>query len=236
MYEERKYRELMKSSSLNEVIIVEGETDLFIQSTNKFKKHDEIIEIRKVISDYILLRPEFKISLNPIDLDETAPKLINHMIKASAMAGVGPMATVAGAVSHYLGSSMDDSDIMIENGGDIYLKSSTDKVISVYAGKSEFSNKIGVKIKSVATPLGICTSAGTIGHSLSYGSADAVVVISKDTLLADACATSIGNKVNKAEDIESAIEFGNNIKGILGIVIIIDGTLGAWGDVELVKI
>lgn len=226
----------MKSDTLCETKVIVDETDLFIQSTKEFNKLDYVKDIRNMISGYISLRPEFKTSLSPISLDDTAPEIINHMINASALAEVGPMATVAGAVSHYLGIAMDDADIMIENGGDIYLKATVDKVISIYAGKSKFSNKLGIKIEACKTPIGICTSAGKIGHSLSFGRTDAVVVISKDTLLADATATSIGNKVKSIEDIETAIDFGKKIPGILGIVIIIDDELGAWGNIELVSV
>ena len=44
-------------------------------------------------------------------------------------------------------------------------------------------------------PMGICTSSGTVGHSLSFGKADAVCVKAKSVSLADAAATAIGNMV-----------------------------------------
>jgi ApbE superfamily uncharacterized protein (UPF0280 family) len=77
---------------------------------------------------------------------------------------------------------------------------------------------------------------GTLGHSLSLGRADAAVVISDSTALADAAATAIGNKVSGKDDIEPAIAFGEKIKGVMGIVVIVDSRIGLWGDVELTQI
>jgi ApbE superfamily uncharacterized protein (UPF0280 family) len=98
------------------------------------------------------------------------------------------------------------------------------------------SNKIGLEISADQSPLGICTSAGKVGHSLSFGSADAVVVISKNTALADAAATSIGNKVRKVEDIERAIDWGKAVDGIMGIIVVKDDKIGAWGEVKLLPL
>lgn len=236
MYQERNYRNLIKSEDLYRQTYIEKETDLLIITTHPFVEESLITKYRKTIEAYILRRPEF-LGLEPISEDAFAPGLINHMIAASREAGVGPMATVAGAMSHYLGLATEyNSEIMIENGGDIYLKSYEDKVISIFAGESPFSNRVGIKIKSEDTPIGICTSAGKVGHSLSYGQTDAVVVVSEDTLLADAVATAIGNIVKTSKDIKAGLEFGKSILGIVGIVIIIDDELGAYGDIELVQV
>lgn len=235
MYQERVYREQIKSDNLYRRELVIDETDLLIVTSEVFEASQLVDSLRLDIKDYIKRRPEF-LGLQPIDDDEFAPNIVRHMIRASKDAGVGPMATVAGAVSHFLGQTLDCREVMIENGGDIFLKSDEDKVISIFAGQSPFSNQVGIKIKSEDTPLGICTSAGKVGHSLSYGKTDAVVVISEDTLLADATATAIGNLVKTPEDIRKGLEFGKSILGVLGIVIIIDEELGAWGDIELVSV
>lgn len=235
MYQERVYRQYVRSGDLYRKTLVNDETDLLLVTSKPFNQEDLVTKLRGEIKDYISRRPDF-LGLTPIKQDHFAPSIVQHMIDASHQAGVGPMATVAGAISHYIGEALCDSEIMIENGGDIYLKSYEDKVIAIYAGDSPFSNQVGIKIKSEDTPIGICTSAGKVGHSLSYGQADAVVVVSEDTLLADATATAIGNRVKHPEDIKDALEFGKSIRGIVGIVIIIDDELGAWGDIELVSV
>ncbi|UCD88074.1 MAG: UPF0280 family protein, partial [Desulfobacterales bacterium] len=107
---------------------------------------------------------------------------------------------------------------------------------AIFAGKSPLSNKIGVRIDSPKSPVAVCTSSGTLGHSLSLGRADAAVVISDSAALADAAATGIGNKVSSPHNIEPAIAFGQKIEGVLGIVVIVDSKIGFWGNVELTRI
>ena len=85
-------------------------------------------------------------------------------------------------------------------------------------------------------PRAVCTSSGTIGHSLSLGVADAVCVVSESCPLADAAATAIGNRVEGAGDIQGAIDWGRGISGVDGIVVVIGDKMGAWGGVELVRI
>ena len=103
----------------------------------------------------------------------------------------------------------------------------------MFAGNSPFTGKISFVIKPEQTPIGICTSSGTVGHSLSYGKADAVAIFSKDTALADAVATATANRISRRDDITPAIEFAKNIKGVEGIVAIIKDACGIWGNIEL---
>ena len=237
MYEARTYRENFNSRDLCQTTCIVDETDLMILSSNPFDKKYLVSDLRDEIKSYIKKSPSFETSLVPLEYDPQASQVINHMIKASQIANVGPMATVAGMVSHYVGESMVDHDeVMIENGGDIYLRAKKDKVIAIYAGESPFSNQVALKISHRDTPLGICTSAGTVGHSLSFGKADAVVVLSKDTLLADATATSIANLISTKDDIRKGLEFGKKIPGIIGVVIILGEELGAFDYIESVQV
>jgi ApbE superfamily uncharacterized protein (UPF0280 family) len=121
----------------------------------------------------------------------------------------------------------------VENGGDIFLKISRKRTVGIYAGDSPLTGKIGLEISPQDTPLGVCTSSGTVGHSLSFGKADAVVILAESAALADAAATAIGNRVNLPEDVNSAIDFCKNIRGLKGIVIIIGKNVGVWGEVKL---
>ena len=95
------------------------------------------------------------------------------------------------------------------------------------------SNKIGLEINASDTPLGICTSSGMVGHSLSYGKADAVTVVSKSTPLADAAATAIGNVIKQPSDIPKGIEMAKRTDGLKGVVIITGDSLGLWGEIKL---
>jgi ApbE superfamily uncharacterized protein (UPF0280 family) len=73
-----------------------------------------------------------------------------------------------------------------------------------------------------------------VGHSLSFGRADAVIVLADSATLADAAATAIGNRVSDVADIEKGIELARNIGQLRGVVIIKDDKLGVWGEVKIV--
>ena len=96
--------------------------------------------------------------------------------------------------------------------------------------------RFGLRIPGSNRPIAICTSSGTVGHSLSLGCADAVCVISESCPLADAAATSIGNRIGGKKDIQTAIDFGKSIEGIVGMVVVVEDELGLWGELEIVPL
>ena len=147
------------------------------------------------------------------------------------------MAAVAGAMAECVGMELIalSPEIIVENGGDIFLKSLKKRLIGVYAGESPLTKKIALHIEPEETPLGICTSSGTVGHSLSFGRADAVIVLSPSTPLADAAATAIANLVKEPRDIPGAIKFAEGIGGLKGAVLIKGDIIGLWGEVKIVQ-
>jgi len=145
------------------------------------------------------------------------------------------MASVAGALAEFVGRDLlkHSEDVIVENGGDVYIRCTKETRIGIYAAESPLSLKLAIRVSSAETPLGVCTSSATIGHSLSFGMADAVCVTSKSAVLADAAATRIGNRVKKKDDIKAAIEEGLKIPGVRGVLVIVGDTMGAAGDIEL---
>ena len=197
-----------------------------------------ILRHRGVIEAYIQNFPEFHETLGPWQIKGPAPNLIMDMARAGRNAGVGPMAAVAGALAEYVGKDLMDHspETIVENGGDIFIKTDEPVIIGVFAGNSPLSMQIGLCIDSHQGPKAVCTSSGTIGHSLSLGKADAVCVVSDSCALADATATAIGNMVGSKKDIQPAIEAAKNVKNIDGIVIIIGEDMGLWGAIEMVPL
>jgi ApbE superfamily uncharacterized protein (UPF0280 family) len=236
-YQPRTYRHWIEGKDLVPFTVRVKETDLYIRAaTNLQRKAQRLVaKYRGQLERYIEKNPEFLTSLKPLPVPEHAPNIVMDMIKAGKQAGVGPMAAVAGAIAECVGRELLEfsPQIIIENGGDIFLKLLTRRTVGIYAGASPLNGKIGLEINPRDTPLGVCTSSGTVGHSLSYGQADAVVVTAASAALADAAATAIGNRVSRPEDIESAIASGQDIGGLKGIVIIIGQSVGAWGDIKL---
>jgi ApbE superfamily uncharacterized protein (UPF0280 family) len=236
-YQPRTYRHWIDGKDLVSFNVTIKETDLYIKATTNLQSKTQRIvqKYRMQLEQYIALNPDFQTSLKPLSVHSTAPRIVKDMLEAVQKANVGPMASVAGAIAEYVGRELlvFSPEIIIENGGDIFLKITQPKVVGVYAGESSLTGKLGLEIKPEATPLGICTSSGTVGHSLSFGKADAVVVTACSATLADAAATAICNQVKNPDDINRAIESGKNIVGIKGIVIIMGSSIGVWGDVKL---
>jgi uncharacterized protein len=237
-FKPRTYRTQPCHSGLISFQIQISETDLHILADRDLSDIalKSVYKYRKYLEEYIKIRPLFRDSLSPVPADPHAPQIIRDMIDSSNLVGVGPMAGVAGAVSQYVAADLlaFSNDIVVENGGDIFIKSSQDLNVGIYSGASVLNMKLTLKIKAKETPLGICTSSGTIGHSLSFGKADAVCIISKSAVLADAAATAVGNKVKKEENIRDALEYGKTIPGVLGVLIIIGSHMGAVGQIELI--
>lgn len=237
MYQPRTYRHWLKGNGLVSFNVVVKETDLYIRASRnlKSKAHKLVVKYRNTLEGYIERHPPFLTALTPLPADDDAPRIVSSMIESARKAQVGPMAAVAGAISEFVGTELAafSPEVILENGGDIFLKSQGKRLIGIYAGKSPLSGKISLEIDEADTPLGICTSSGTVGHSLSYGKADAVVVLSKSATLADAAATAIGNRIKQPGDIPEGIELARSIEGLKGLLIIIDDKMGLWGEAKI---
>ncbi len=240
MFENRTYRTYAKRKGLKSFHITVKETDIHIQAQSDLSNNaiNAILECRGYIESYIDRHPEFLTSLVPIDIIFPAPMIVEKMAEAAKKTGVGPMAAVAGAVAEYTCKKLlrESDEVIVENGGDISMKINGDIVFAIFAGQSPLSMKTGIRLTKRNSPFALCTSSGTIGHSKSFGNADAASVIADSCILADAAATALGNMVKTESDIKKAITAGKSIKGIQGIVIIKNKTLGAWGDLELIRL
>jgi len=238
---QRTYRQVEQSGLISTYVRV-VETDLHILAPRDVENEamSLVLGLRKEIEDYISRKPIFLNTLRPMELDSNAPSIVRKMLAAAARTGVGPMAAVAGAIAEDVGFGLLDrgiDDLIVENGGDIFLSRTRESIISVFAGHSSLSHKVGIRILAPKMPCGVCCSSGTVGHSLSMGKADAVVVVAESTPLADAAATRIGNEVlGGKESISKGLKCAQQFEGISGVLIIVADQLGAWGDLELVRI
>jgi ApbE superfamily uncharacterized protein (UPF0280 family) len=236
-YQPRIYRHWVEGKDLIAFSVTEKETDLYIRASSNLQRKAQrlVLKYRRRLESYIQRYPDFQTSLVPITVTENAPAIVKEMAAAGVKAGVGPMAAVAGAIAECVGKELlaFSPEIIVENGGDIFLKILKKRVVGIYAGGSPMTGKIGLEINPQGTPLGVCTSSGTVGHSLSFGKADAVVVMAESVALADAAATAVGNQVKQPRDIDKALEFARGIGGLKGVVIIIGSEVGVWGEIKL---
>ncbi len=220
--------------------VVVKETDLFIHAKKDFTPVavESVLKYRGYIESYIRQYPDFVKTLLPWVPPGPCHDVIGEMVQASEKAGVGPMAAVAGVIAEYVGRDLVryTDEIIVENGGDVFIHTRDPVTVGVYAGNSPLSLKVGIRVPPHAGPTSLCTSAGTFGHSLSMGKADAVCVKSGSCALSDAVATATGNRVRRKSDIHHAIAFGKKIEGVAGLLVIVEDAMGVWGDMELVPL
>lgn len=217
------------------------ETDLWIRAQRPLEEEAlaAVLTCRRQLDQYLARHPQFLPSLVPLPGDRFAPLLVRQMLEAAQAAGVGPMASVAGAIAQAVAVSLKPLTpaIIIENGGDCYLDLAEEITVGIFAGPdSPFTGRIGLRFRADRFPLGICTSSGTIGHSLSFGKADAVTVVARDAALADAAATALGNLVQTPRDVNQALDLTATIPRLEGALIIIQDKIGLWGNLELVSL
>ncbi len=194
--------------------------------------------LRRDLERYLRTCPEYARTHSPFHPPLPAPRIALQMAEAAARAGVGPMASVAGAFARAVGLFLRtrSTEVLVENGGDLWLAGTRPRRVGLFAGDSPFSGRLALRILPAQMPLGVCTSSGTVGPSFSYGRADAVTVLAPDVLLADAVATAAGNLVQGPADLERAVEFAMGTEGVTGAVAIQGSTLAAQGAVELVEL
>jgi uncharacterized protein len=237
MYQPRFYRNWVKNQDLISFNVIVEESDCYFSALGNLqsKARKSISKYRAILKKYILTHPEFLTTLEPFKYEPEAPLIVKAMSDAGARASVGPMAAVAGAIAHFVGEELSrySSELIIENGGDIYIRSHKSRLLGIFAGNSPLSGKIAIEINPAHTPSGISTSSGTVGHSLSFGKADAVVVLAETAILSDAVATCIGNLVQTIEDIPACLERSQRIEGVRGTLIIKDDKMGLLGDIQL---
>ncbi|MEN3185229.1 MAG: UPF0280 family protein [Atribacterota bacterium] len=239
-YEHRFYRERMKSPDLVSFTVKIEESDLYILAEQDLRERawQRLQREREDLKAYIRYDPNFRKTLTPLAVPPFAPRICQIMAQCAQNAGVGPMAAVAGAINEMLAEElfMETGELVIENGGDILVFSQKERIVAIYAGEeSPFSFRVGLVLPG-GTTWGVATSSGKVGPSLSFGNADAVVVVSHSAALSDAWATSLANRVKGKGDLEKVVRLARDIPGIEGVVVIVDDVLGVEGNIRLTNL
>ncbi|MBN2399271.1 MAG: UPF0280 family protein [Candidatus Aminicenantes bacterium] len=192
-----------------------------------------IIDTRNLIEAYIARQPHFRTALQPLAAEAGAPQVIRRMADAAARAGVGPMAAVAGAIAQNTVEALIRAGaayVVMDNGGDIVLFIDRPVNVGVFTGPAKIRD---IALHFLPRPhiFSVCTSSGRVGHSLSFGRADAAVVVAADGYLADAMATALGNRIQTGSknEIEQAV-CASLIDGVHGLLVVADERLGLGGE------
>ena len=186
--------------------LVIGETDLRVTAVSPLPEGFKdalaarVRTLRGELEAWIVLHPEFRHSLVPVQLSCSVPppEIVRRMADASAIAGVGPFAAVD-----------PESGVLI-----------------------------GLNVAASACPLALCASSATIGHSLSFGQGELVLVRSPDGALADALATALCNRLQGPGDVKAVVDYARRFvkHGLTGIFAQCGGAIGVWGDMELTAV
>ena len=251
---EHSFQLLLAESDIK-VIVASGEQEgLSLQdSQNLACEMLKTLEVlRADIASWARVYPEFRHSLSPLKIPKNAPKIVRRMYEGASKAGVGPFAAVAGSIAQILAETYSNlyPDLIIENGGDIYMFSSKERVVALLSEPeklpqttSNINQKTGSQQSTLGLrfgvddfPLALCASSATIGHSLSLGNGELAVVRAKSASLADAVATALGNRLRSADTVQDAINFAQNIVGVEGVFVQCDDAMGVWGAMELVAL
>ncbi|MBE0667800.1 MAG: UPF0280 family protein [Bacteroidales bacterium] len=243
-YEPRLYRDAMGNERWRSFRVGFRETDLWVavdaagygSDTERYTL-DRILFYRSVLEEHIAEHPEFRDSLVPLMAPAGVHPLVRDMYEAAQRAGTGPMSAVAGAIAQRicndLLSYLACSEVVVENGGDIFMKLTNPATISVFAGSSPLSDRIALVIKPEETPLAVCCSSGTVGHSLSFGMADACMIACHNGAQADAYATAFCNEVKGKENVHMVTEKALQKQEIMSAVINAGDIVGLGGSIEV---
>ncbi len=234
----RFYR--VETRGLRSFNVTVKQTDLWISARQELKKEafDITFDLRHQLEEYISQNSDFLTTLSPYPDDPFAPPLVKEMIRCSKLAKVGPMASVAGAIAQFVGEGLlkYSDEVIVENGGDIFIQLKRPATVSIFAGPSPLSLKLGIKLSQDLMPAGVCSSSATVGHSFSAGRADCVCVVSSSAPLSDASATALCNQIKSKSDLKRFPLLSSKIPGLIGGVAIMDDSLSVWGDIELVEL
>jgi len=240
-YRRRHYRDWINAQDLYATDFVAREADLQIFTNKKLKPaliEERVRALRWDLEQYVNKDRLFLASGRPVTVATDAPEIVREMARASALAGIGPINTIAGAVAQFLGSALlkiGFKDVIVENGKNIFLATARSRKISFYSGRSKLWDRLKLKILPRETPLGICLSSGARVRSSGLRGADCIAVIAKNTTLAAAIAAALAARIQTRKDLQPAVDSARAIKGVLGIIIILKGELVSWGGARFVK-
>lgn len=218
--------------------VVVEETDLWVVASLDLRREVEALvrSLRGQLKAYIALHPEFLTSLAPVAANPGAPDIARRMALAAEACGVGPMAAVAGTMAELVAREFVERtpEILVENGGDCFLCSTRERVVGLLPDP-EAGVSVGLRLAPEDFPVSLCASSGRIGHSLSFGRGDLVVVRSPSGSLADAAATALSNKLKSSRDLEQVVAGAKRLEpaGVQGVFAQCDGRLAVWGRMEL---
>ncbi|MCU0859184.1 MAG: UPF0280 family protein [Thermoplasmata archaeon] len=211
-----------------------GETAATVACDRRFlgPAVDAIKAARAEVERQVRRDPFFLATMEPYPCDGDAGRTVRRMCEAAGKAHVGPMAAVAGAIAQEALEAMAAAGCThgwVDNGGDIALLLEEPATVEVFCEPGA-KEAFGFEMPPAGSMVGVCSSSGRLGHSISLGDADVAVAFADDAVLADALATAIGNRVVDSESMQSCFEPFKGIRGFRGGLALRDGEVAMWGE------
>jgi ApbE superfamily uncharacterized protein (UPF0280 family) len=240
LYQERFYRTLVTPAGLERFEVKIRESDLLVFAGRNLGAlaYRALAEARGEIERHIERDGEFARTLSPHAVSESAPQVVRDMSEAASEWGVGPMASVAGAIAEYVARALlrESGSVIVENGGDIFFSLGRKATLRLYAGEeSPFTDRVLFELPESPEGLAVCTSSARVGHSLSFGSADAVVAVAGSGAYTDAAATAIANRVSCPGDVARVVAEASKTGKLKGLIVAAGDQMGFWGDIKILK-
>ena len=211
------------------------ETFATVTAAERFLKLAEraITAARAELEAYIAVEPRFLTALEPLPIDMAAPLVARRMAAAAALAGVGPMAAVAGTIAQVTVEALVAAGcrhVVVDNGGDVVLRIDRPLTVGIFTGGARVRD-IAMRFEPRPGIFSVCTSSGTVGHSLSFGRADAATVVAESGCLADATATALCNRVQERNEAAISRAIRETLAdGVDGMLVVAGDHLGMGGN------
>jgi ApbE superfamily uncharacterized protein (UPF0280 family) len=200
---------------------------------------DAIKMARRDIERQIRKDRFFLTTLEPYDSGSCTSETTARMCAATKQAGVGPMAAVAGAIAQAALDAMIAEGCRhawVDNGGDVALVLESPLTLEIFTTPGS-SKAFAFELRTTGRAMGICSSSGRLGHSISFGDSDIAVTIADDAVVADAFATALGNEVKDETSLNKCFDILRSAKAVKGGLAMIDGAVAMYGEVpELVEV
>lgn len=185
------------------------------------------------VQAYAIRNPAFRDSRGPVEVGDDAPAVALHMARLAALAGVGPMVTLRGAVTEFVGRALVRSspEVVVSSGSSHFVATRKRARMVVHPGGRRAGEGLALILRPESGPQGVHTTSGRL--VLPGGGADGLVVVARSCVLADAAAAGATRVLGQGGSLRSALGYLQRVPGVVGALVVREGRIGVAGSLEL---
>ena len=220
---------LLKRKSRSFDIQVQDMT-LHIQAGTDFNEESRAAALSfwEQLHAYTIRNPDVRTSKRPIEVPTDAPQIVREIVTAARRAGVGPMFSFQGAVTDHVGRFLarEVNEVTVNCEGDYFILGRRRQKLTVH--RRVDGSAIAVVVPASKTGVGVC-----MGSSSGRTSLDGLAVLAESCMLANAAAAGVHAIVPKEGGFHAALSYLQQVKGVLGGVVVLGERIGVAGAVEI---